>query len=593
MKLLKAECPKNIIIEFQDNGNNIAICPKYCPIKQRGNCYNRYFNYRHILSSNVKADVCYIAEDNNQELLNNDFNMEENEKDSLRDSFQTTIAYNNPFEEISTEENSTNVLKNNNDNDATISKYNATISPNSIFKDVIISNNNEPCFIDGKYKFYYNKNDDLENSGNAQDAIRYIFRHWYTSRVFTPNGKKYCDDFLLLLKICNYQQYENELEELLNMQLNVNQKFFKLFYSILYKNQLSSFYWSEKENPFHEIIPKFNSKKDFIRKLLQSDNENFFQEMNSYLNELLYYLQSFNKDAEINKKWLLDNIPLLIAEYGKEIAYLEDINGTIKIIKVGKIDDFIKQYAKMESYEKLKNKFEFLTKFKILPNGSIIKRDLPLRIDDNNSDDDSIYSLIGITGSSSIYASYYNYYINIIKEYINVFHPNQIVIGGINFNKNNFYDTILNIVNNGYASMFESKDFKNARAKMWLVKSLFEHKVLEYFESYCETTKLSKIKALLKNEFDISEYFSCDEFNHKIYKNNEEYTLSKYIEIVLNEALNRNLPISESIFKSSSAIESYFKARINEKLIEEAKRNIKNAISESEKIINKFIKNNK
>lgn len=595
MKLIKAKCNKDKIVEFEDKGTGVGTCPANCPLKKRGSCYSKDFRYRRVLSANVVPDIPYEPDSASQAEAEQReapaFSVHE-PAFSAREEVQEEgyIPYDDPFAEPIAPAAPPNYSEQGGERKRSgADKYNAILPESGLFSKVGAHSPDAPCFVDGVKVFYSDRKRARTAAGDAADAIRYIFLHWYTSKVFQSNGTEFTEEFLYLLKLCNYKQHEGALTDLIgDVSLDVNRKFFRLFYGIVYKNQLGGFYWSEFESPFRELIPKFTCRQDFTGKLLIAGPD-FFSGIGGYLPELLAWLQSFRQDAAIDRQWFFEQVPLLIAESAKQIAYVDDADGKLTLVRLGTVQSFISELSVLGSYEATERKYKFLSRFTVLPTGQVIVRKNPLGPEVSEfKEDDSVYELIGIKGASSYCASYYNRYAAILKEYIEVFHPASVRIGGFTFSARDFYARVLGIVEEGYACMLSEEDFGNRRAAYFLVKSLFARGVFSYFESRCETSKLQDLKGLISEKLDPVAYFAFPDMEHKIYRDGRALTITEYFGELTDEKLAGELPKGRSLFRSEEVAQAYFTAKVNANRSSTARKQIDKAVEEAEKIIEKF-----
>jgi hypothetical protein len=173
------------------------------------------------------------------------------------------------------------------------------VSASSIFSVVKKRDPDEPCFTDGAYVFYEKAVSGRSSNGNSMAALRYIFRHWYVSKVFKEDGKTFQEPFLYLLKLRNFKDKEEELKAIAeDVTLDVNRKFFKLFYTVIYKNQINVFYWHEGDSSLREVPPRFLDKNDFYKKMVSSRNPSeFLMSFEPCFDELIYFLQSGAKQV--------------------------------------------------------------------------------------------------------------------------------------------------------------------------------------------------------------------------------------------------------------------------------------------------------
>ena len=423
----------------------------------------------------------------------------------------------------------------------TIDKYNdALMTSNSIFSVVKSRSDNEPCFVDGAYKFYDRAPAGVRSDGNSQTAVMYIFKHWYVSRVFTDDGCAYREEFLYLLKQCGFKNSEDKLKLIVDdIKLSKDKKFFRLFYTVIFKNQISSFYWSDGDSPFKQITPRLVSIDDFYRKLSESyDPSDFMSSFRNCFEELVYFLRSFS-DMENALEWFKEKIPQIIAERCNRLVYVSHENGEISIINLGNAREFVSKMAEPSDFDTMERMCSFLEEFEITSGYKLLPRRTKLKTwVASNNEDDRAYDILGITGyTSSQCATAYDNYLTILAEYMRVFKPEKLTIGNLSFSMRNFYYEILTVFKNAGAFLKtpHPENFREVKV-FYVVKSLFERGIFEIYEKACETLKLSRLKKVfMASAVTVNDYFNCKEIEHELYVDGYFITVSEYIERIVTK----------------------------------------------------------
>jgi len=594
MEIIKVKCPKGKKIEIEKGITTLVNCPQECNLFKLNRCSRKNFNYTEILSNLVKVDFSLVnnsskndeskevKETSSQTKKANDIPYEDPFASAGNDipyedpfaSVGDDIPYEDPFAGINNEIVEENI--DTNENNSLINKYNKKYGEKSIFDDVIIPSPDEPCFEDGIYTFYerYTAN----SSGGVKDAIRYLFLHWYTSYVFNYDEESLTEQFLVLLKMSGFTKDEDKIKSIIqNRDYDLNQKFFHLFYDVIYKGQMTSFYWCDEESPFVKILPKFKDRQDFINKL--SKNPLFFKTLENCLDEVILY---FNK----TKESFLEDITIELSKTTGKICFFTETEGKTKLNLLGNVSQFIDELSVINSKEKMYLKCELFKKFTFTMNGSLILRKDKFEISrPKKMEDDSIYQELGIMhyGSSNC-ATIYNYYISLVKEHINIFHLKRVNIGNAIYSLDNLYFELIEILQEACKNLtYRGKVSLSSR--YYLTKSLIERGVLDYYIEQCETTRLREIiNFYLLDEPSIKDYLSIKNINHIFNTDKGEYDIQKYISL----CLEKDKTLMD--FDGDVIIQNYFAVNVDENSVNRDIKKLDTFIKKNEKLISKFSK---
>jgi hypothetical protein len=576
MKLIVVKCPKNKKVQVEDRGTGGAACPKNCPMKKNSRCFNNTFRYTTPMSASVVPDIPYsgdgapsvepmttvsrvseakpvpVAEPHSTvssriphaepngavmpKATDSDYPVFE---DLYADDGSVTEY--SPFADTEYDEPAPAASEPRQKKKSILDKYNDVLtSDNSIFSAVRSRSDSEPCFIDGAYRFYERAPVGVKSEGNSKTAMRYIFRHWYVSRVFNEDGTAYREDFLYLLKLCGFKNSEDKLCEIVNdVKLSKNQKFFRLFYTVVYKNQINGFYWNDSDSPFNQLSPRLVSIDDFYNKLAGVyDPADFMYSFRNCFDELVYFLRSFTS-MENAREWFKKTVPQIIAEKCSRLVYVSDKNGEISVITFGSFREFVSGMVKPSSYESMQQKCDFFKDFEITSGYKLMPRRNKLEASKRAStEDDSVYEILGITGyTSSQCATAYDNYMTILREYMRVFKPEKLTLGKLSFSSRNFYNEVLSIMKDAGAYLSVNKNATFSEVKIFhAVQSLFARGIFESFENSCETEKLKDLKKIYESStVSIKDYFSCRDIEHEVYVGGYRITVSEYISRIVNE----------------------------------------------------------
>lgn len=556
---IKIKCPNQLVLELDNKPNGIFPCPKTCPRKVVGRCKSKFFSSFSLASDNEDVDISLVSNNNGSSNISNG--------NTSNNSTNGNISTNNSNDnKNSSSNNTTNSTSNK------TAKYNQillddltpeqkeSVTNNSIFANVRTLSFNDVCLkIDDK--IFHTSYVDGFSSGNAYDALQYIFKKWRTSLVFTADGKKYVDNFLEILNVTNYSSFSKQLEEIIEDDLlSINKKFFRLFYTIIYKDQDIPFYWSEHELFYGMTLPKFSNYNDFVERITKSSD--YLDDILKYLDEVLIYFNE-TKDNFVKK------LPIDIFRLTGKLSLITNKNANLMVYTFGTLDSFIENFYSIDSYENMLYKIEFLKLYELNSVTGIIKRTRTLEEFNISSGETNLtYEACGILQRfSNNAATIYNLYTTLVKEYITMFKPNHLKIGVFNISIHNFYIEVKKIIENGI--VIQNEDFKSSRIinyndllRFELLKSLIKRGVLDYYIEQCENVQNLRYlidKFVLKNEIDLDDYFNCNFISHYVYTKNEKVTIEKYL---LN-ALDNNFEVAYHQILNDSIIKIWIDNNYN------------------------------
>ena len=581
METIKVKCPKGKKLEIEKGRTTLVTCPLECQLLKLKRCSKKNFNYTEILSNLVSVDYSLVNKEKSNNNVTNEIKVEKKKieftpYEETDNSNNNDIEFVNPFlnmeEETFEEENPVN----DKEEYSAINKYNNMFGVKSIFDDVIIPSPDEPCFVDGIHSFYERYK--VGSSGGVNDAIKHLFFHWYTSRVFNEDEESLTEEFLVLLKMAGLTKEEQKIKDIIkNGEFNINQKFFHLYYDVIYKGQMSAFYWSEGECPFTKILPKFKDRQDFISKL--SKNPLFFRSVEDCFTEILLY---FNKP----KEKFFEDITIELSKTTKRICFFSETEGRVKLNILGSNADFISELSQIDTKEKLYLKCEFFKTFTFTMNGNVIlRKDKFDLLMPKKTEDDSIYQELGIMhfGSSNC-ATIYNYYTSLLKEYINIFYPRKVIIGNFSYSKDNLLFEFVDILSDTCKNL-TSRGKIPLSSRFYLTKSLIERGVFDYYIEQCETSRLRKvIDFYLMDEPSIKDYLAIPDIVHVFNTDKGECTVSEYISACLDKDKIR------TDFNGDVIIQSYFELNVDDNVVNREIKHLDSLIEKNNKLMKKYMK---
>ena len=403
----------------------------------------------------------------------------------------------------------------------------------------------------------YSNNVEVRKSLSAKplrEALTEIFYCWETKYVFR-NERELRDDFVWLVTETSDRRIEkSEVQEILeNSRYSRSQKFFYLFYDVIYKhNPPTRFYWCDDAFSFYSVKPEFEDRQNFIARYCGegAEGEVFRKKYQIRKREMLHYLNVENEEK------FFDEMTFEFASRQGEIVCI-DKERNYTPVRLGKIDDFIENMKEPSSPDKMADMISFLKKYRVSDMGVVLRNpNYPLvkseRGDLKESDD--IYSVLPLK-SSSHYSTEYDNYVTLLREYVREFNPSEIKIGQLIFTKANYSTEIKRIVGEYCSARLGATSdlvVKERGSRASLVKSLYERDILCNF--VCENSRYIDRLMKLVDMPTPSEYYELFD-NPTFLIGNKEKTVREYIEEIMREDVYTVC----GEFRKDERINEYFK----------------------------------
>ena len=320
-----------------------------------------------------------------------------------------------------------------------------------------------------------------------KNAFMDIFESWDCDAVFEDyTAKKLRRQFgWLIIQCCENKIKTSEVKDILNRDCDRNKKFFYLFYDLIFKRKpIGRFYFPDKNHRIgiEKVHFRFADKKDFIYRYCKEDYEGkaFRAFYNENKNEILHFLC-----YDDNEKKLFEDITLIQAQDYKKVVGFNDNEPVF----LGTVYEFVEKMHRFSNLEEMGYMIGFLNQYRITSNHKIEKRtslDQPLiQIAAGKSYDYRMFSVLGIYETlSTNCATLYERYLCLLREYISVFKPDEVVVGELKFSKRNFSFELQEVVVNLCKIIFgesNSNDVDKAIGNAFLTKSLYEEDVFMGF----------------------------------------------------------------------------------------------------------------
>jgi hypothetical protein len=314
------------------------------------------------------------------------------------------------------------------------------------------------------------------------------------------NDHELHDSFVwLMTRKANGVIYKAEVDAILNNpEYNRSQKFFHLFYDVIYKNKHpGGFYWCDHNSSFDPLRPKFGSKQEFIKFLMSGDGHgiDFYKKRRE---EVLSYLEVDDEREFISE---------IICEHAKncdEIIWI-DTAANYELKRFGSKRSFLQNMCRPTSLSSMRQMIDFLGEYRVTESG-ISRRpgDIPFEMigGESSVNESTVYDLIGLSRQDMTKTGY-EAYLSLLAEYLRSNSPATLKVGPLSLSGNYYeecekyiFDFCCNaLINNGEVDAQDKK-------KAILAASLIERGVFGgYGKKISDSTReLIKLASSLNPE---------------------------------------------------------------------------------------------
>lgn len=429
-----------------------------------------------------------------------------------------------------------------------------------------------------------------------QDAFDVIRAWWRLDDVFDDaDGRRLKANFKDCLVAYHRQTQGRELDEerlkrLLSSRLDRDRKFFYLDAIFVHGDEDKAFYFPDKEWRNGEaLIPLFIGEKQFEQKYFESSE---FRKISEKLKReilfKLHYLTDFDaataavkdEEARLCAKLTCDSLSV-----SKMIVRFEGLgsDGT----RIGSLKELESTMCDPGApYDDKKKIDDFLGAYSISAKGSITQRDATTGEYKSISVENTVGEICNAVGfkSPAMFADEYSRFLSMLHEYVRVFSPSSVTLGGKTFSAAKFSNEICSAVFEYVALACGDADdieVRRARGFALFAKDLYEYDVLFGVEN---GEHVQNVLALLDNptgkipKDKIESYLKlCD--SPKIASNGNIVNIERYIADMLD---GRGLRGALNALKTDVAA-AYLEVRANA-----APTDIDSIIKKYEKLFAKF-----
>ena len=454
---------------------------------------------------------------------------------------------------------------------------------------------------------------ELRQRNRSVRPLRYalweIFSYWVTPAVFSPSAARpeLRGDFLRLLEILRRRPDASRVQEILHAEYSVSQKFFYLFYDVIYRyDPPKGFYWCDRSISPGPLSALFIGRDDFIRKYCeQGQNGAIFRaQYRRCKREVLHFLKydrmkrqpetsaaaegDMPDDTAAMEESLFEDAALTAAKQSKRAVLLErDAADNYEPVDLGSLVEFAKSMYSRPDFARMQNMLAYLKKFRIYK-GRAEKRAAPLRMSERPEglvEPECVYEAAGLSASAR-YAAEFDAYMTLLREYTEAFSPSEIVVGELKFTKSGFSGEVRALVFAFCKLYFGQADdlaVRRARGRALLAGSVIKRKALAGFE--CENGKEIESLFALAAEPSCEQYFSA--FREPLFNiGGQDITLREYIGQLLDTDAFR----AGGALQSDERVRAFYAVRLGGGAAESAERRIRSQAAEYERQFGEFLK---
>ena len=344
-----------------------------------------------------------------------------------------------------------------------------------------------------------------------RDAFEVIRAWWRLGDVFDDaDGRRLKANFKDCLVAYHRQTQGRELDEerlqrLLSSRIDRDRKFFYLDAIFVHGDGDEAFYFPGRGRRNGDALtPLFDGERQFEQKYFESSA---FRKISERLKReilfKLHYLTDFDastaavkdEEARLCAKLTCDSLA-----FGGEIVRFEGLgsDGT----SVGSLDNLKSTMSDPGApYDAKKTIDDFLGAYSISANGSITQRDATTGEYKRISVEKTVGEICGAVGfkSPAMFADEYSRFLSMLHEYVRVFSPSSVTLGGKTFSAAKFSEEICSTLFEYMSLYFGDADESRtalARGFALFAKDLYEYDVLFGVEN---GEHVRKVLALLDN----------------------------------------------------------------------------------------------
>lgn len=325
-------------------------------------------------------------------------------------------------------------------------------------------------------------------------AMKEIFDYWYTNAVF-KNDCELNDSFVwLMTRNAKSPIYKAQVESILkNPEYNRSQKFFHLFYDVIFKDSHpGGFYWCDSSSAYEPLRAKFSNRKEFVKYLTNDsgDGFSFYKKRN---HEVLSYL-----GVEDERK-LMAEITCEHAKNSDEVIWINLDNGG-SIRKLGTKNSFLQNMCRPTDYATMKEMLGFLEDYQVTSYGVTLRpKDIPFEYAGGSCslDESLIYDMVGLSRQEQTKAAY-EAFLSLLSEYVRSNAPKGLKVGTLNLG-DNYQEECENYIFKYCSDLLIGDVTDNARLNQSKKQAVFAASLLErgIFGNY-NTRNSETVRNLIK-----------------------------------------------------------------------------------------------
>lgn len=311
---------------------------------------------------------------------------------------------------------------------------------------------------------------------------RLILNTFDVEAVFDDDGLK--DRFVWVMRNTLVEEKLNRVLRVMQEDVDLNVKFFLLFYYAIFFDKKIPLYWAKGFTP--KLQPIYNDVADFYRKIADDRDFGFY---NKHAELALLWLRTIQIDDlddadKINGAILKIQENVAVDRNSDDVVFFSPSKG--KFVRLGRKKDFVdKLCISDKTPEELENTAEFLSKYDILLQGGqyrvekrLTQEDVFVTVGESEINDDITETLFSQDRSLTKLESY----LYVVKRYCELFNPRSVRVGKLTFSEGRYTEQTEELVFEmcayvlGNAASEAQKRAKHSEAL--LAKVLYDHSIL-------------------------------------------------------------------------------------------------------------------
>ena len=362
---------------------------------------------------------------------------------------------------------------------------------------------------------------DLSDTACANGLFDTILRHFDVKTVFEGTSPR--ERFLWVLDCTLSGEKRLRADLILNSDnLDVNEKFFALFYGVIFCDRNKPLYWADGFT--YNLQPRYSDKSDFFKKISGAKDDGFYGD---HVKPVLLWLRRIDFCDWDDGNKVREEIVRIQEDVAKDqsldaFVFWSEQSVRGRFVCLGQKETFVKNLVSpCKSQSEFEYAAEFLSRYDILrQNGRyrVVSRvttgERTVSVENSEVNDDVMQALFPEGRELGKLESY----LYLLKRHCELFRPCEVSIGPLVFHESLYTEEIEGLVLNACACFFgdaaEETEKKKAYCEALLAKLLYQKAIL-FAQSARRTRSAEYMNKLLSlvsddiaDESSVVRYFS-------------------------------------------------------------------------------------